>query len=105
MKCFENPSPNINGNEYVLNKKSKTIYNHIKKKANKYYLKSGQNSTGTIKYDKLGKITKVMNYNTLQQITLTMTLHCTTLHYISQACVKQGFHTYLFDCYFLRPAQ
>ncbi|MAR50767.1 MAG: hypothetical protein CML42_06550 [Rhodobacteraceae bacterium] len=68
MKCFENPSPNINGNEYILNKKSKTIYNHIKKKANRFYLKSGQNSTGTIKYDKVGKITKVRNYNTLQQL-------------------------------------
>ena len=34
MKCFESPSPNISGNDYILNKKSKNMYNHIKKKAN-----------------------------------------------------------------------
>lgn len=68
MKCFESPSPNISGNEYILNKKSKTIFNHIKKKANSSFLNSGKNETGTINYDKYGMVTKVRNYNILRQL-------------------------------------
>ncbi len=31
-------------------------------------MKSGQNTTGTIQYNKIGKITKIRNYNLLHQL-------------------------------------
>ena len=68
MKCFESPSPNISGNDYILNKKSKNMYNHIKKKANSLYMKGGQNETGTISYNKYGLVTNVRNYNILREL-------------------------------------